>query len=159
MGAAIGAPLARLGVRVGVLMGTAYLFTQEAVQTGAIVDGFQQEALNCSRTVLLESGPGHATRCVETPFFTTFQETRRRLIAEGGNPAAIRLALETLNLGRLRIASKGIARDDEPAAGGARKERPRYAAMNDEDQRREGMYMIGQVAVLRDRVCRIADLH
>jgi NAD(P)H-dependent flavin oxidoreductase YrpB (nitropropane dioxygenase family) len=36
MVATLAAPLAALGVRVGVLMGTAYLFTREAVATGAI---------------------------------------------------------------------------------------------------------------------------
>src|SRR5262249_21163986 len=38
-------PLAERGCRLGVLMGTAYLFTKEAVETGAIVEGFQQEAM------------------------------------------------------------------------------------------------------------------
>ena len=156
MVATIGAPLAKLGARIGVLMGTAYLFTEEAVATGAIVDGFQQEASGCTRTVILESGPGHATRCADTPFFSTFRQTRRRLLDDGGNSDEIRLELETLNLGRLRIASKGIARGSEPAAAPASSP---YVAVTDEEQRRQGMYMIGQVAALRDRVCRIAELH
>ena len=36
----------------------AYLFTAEAVATGAIVPGFQEEAIRCATTVLLETGPG-----------------------------------------------------------------------------------------------------
>jgi acyl transferase domain-containing protein len=159
MVAATGAPLAGIGVRIGVLMGTAYLFTTEAVETGAIVDGFQQEALQCARTVLLESGPGHATRCADTAFCATFQETRRRLIDEGKAGDDIRLALETLNLGRLRIASKGITRDDTRAASGRPDDPTGYVRLPEAKQRRDGMYMIGQVAALRDRICRIADLH
>jgi acyl transferase domain-containing protein/NAD(P)H-dependent flavin oxidoreductase YrpB (nitropropane dioxygenase family) len=159
MVAAIGSPLARRGVRIGVLIGTAYLFTHEAVESGAVVRGFQEEALTCSRTVLLESGPGHATRCADTPFCTTFQDTRRRLIAEGGSPDQVRFALEALNLGRLRIASKGVVRPEPPAASEVLAEPPKYIALTEDEQRREGMYMIGQVAALRDRLCRIADLH
>ena len=159
MVAAIGAPLARLDVRTGVLMGTAYLFTTEAVETGAIVDGFQQEALQCARTVLLESGPGHATRCADTAFCATFEDTRRRLIDEGKPADDVRLALETLNLGRLRIASKGITRDETRAASGRPDDPTGYVYLPEAKQRRDGMYMIGQVAALRDRVCRIADLH
>jgi acyl transferase domain-containing protein len=135
-------------------MGTAYLFTEEAVATGAIVEGFQEEALKCARTVLLESGPGHATRCADTPFFDVFRDTRRRLVEQGENLDEVRLKLETLNLGRLRVASKGISRakesGPEPAA---------YVSIGKETQRTDGMYMIGQVAALRNATCRIADLH
>jgi acyl transferase domain-containing protein len=134
------------------LMGTAYLFTEEAVATGAIVEAFQEEAVKCSRTVLLESGPGHATRCAETPFFDTFRETRRQLLAGGENLDDVRLKLETLNLGRLRVASKGIAR-----AGDG--DQPAHISLDKEKQRTDGMYMIGQVAALRRATCRVAELH
>src|SRR6202035_216355 len=45
MVAALAAPLTARGVRVGGLMGTAYLFTKEAVETGAIVKKFQEAAI------------------------------------------------------------------------------------------------------------------
>jgi acyl transferase domain-containing protein/NAD(P)H-dependent flavin oxidoreductase YrpB (nitropropane dioxygenase family) len=155
MVAAMAAPLAQLGVRIGVLLGTAYLFTEEAVGTGAIVETFQSEALKCNQTVLLESGPGHATRCVDTPFYDTFRQTRRRLMAEGKTPDEIRMELEGLNLGRLRIASKGIVRGAD--AGDA--DKVSHISISADDQRRDGMYMIGQVAALRKTTCRVVDLH
>jgi acyl transferase domain-containing protein/NAD(P)H-dependent flavin oxidoreductase YrpB (nitropropane dioxygenase family)/NADP-dependent 3-hydroxy acid dehydrogenase YdfG len=153
MVAAMAAPLVERGARIGVLLGTGYLFTEEAVAAGAIVEGFQRAALGCRHTVLLETGPGHSTRCVDTPFYETFRQVKRRLVTEGRPPEDIRNELENLNLGRLRIASKGIVREEaEPAA-------PRYVEVNGERQRREGMFMIGQLASLRKSVCRIADLH
>src|SRR5262249_6838473 len=79
MVAARSAGLAERGAKVGVLIGTAYLFTREAVASGAIVPRFQQEALGCQETVLLESGPGHAIRCVPTPYAETFEAEKRRL--------------------------------------------------------------------------------
>ncbi len=69
---AMAAPLAARGIKIGVLMGTAYLFTKEAVENGAVVAGFQQEAVKCTRTVNLETGPGHASRCCVTPFAREF---------------------------------------------------------------------------------------
>ena len=155
MVATIGGPLARLGVRIGVLMGTAYLFTDEAVATGAIVEAFQEEAVKCSRTVLLESGPGHATRCADTPFFDVFRQTRRRLLEQRENPDDVRMKLESLNLGRLRVASKGIGRANE----GQSDERPAYTTFDKDTQRAEGLYMIGQVAALRHSTCSVAELH
>ena len=65
------------------LMGTAYLFTEEAVECGAIVEEFQKQAIECRQTVLLHSGPGHSTRCAETPFNETFRSSRRELLAAG----------------------------------------------------------------------------
>ena len=156
MVAALAAPLAKRGVRLGVLMGTAYLFTEEAVSSGAIQKGFQEEAIRCTETILLETGPGHSTRCADTSFAQTFQEERRRLTAERRSPEEIRDALEELNLGRLRIAAKGIIRNPQHGQG---QDLPRYLTIGDADQRLQGMYMIGQVAALRDRILTIGALH
>ena len=149
---ALAAGLAERGVAVGVLMGTAYLFTQEAVASGAIVPRFQQEALGCEETVLLESGPGHAIRCVKTPYSEAYENEKRRLRKEGLSREEIRNALEWMNIGRLRVASKGLDRSADGAAG-------RLVPLSDDEQYARGMYMIGQVACLRDRVVSMAELH
>ena len=60
MVATIAAPLSARGVKVGVLMGSAYLFTEEIVENGSILPAFQQQAIDCSKTVGLETGTGHA---------------------------------------------------------------------------------------------------
>jgi NAD(P)H-dependent flavin oxidoreductase YrpB (nitropropane dioxygenase family) len=102
---AMAAPLVERGMPIGVLMGTAYLFTKEAVACGAIVEGFQEQALECTRTINLETGAGQASRCVRTQFAEEFYATRRRMLAAGSSAEEIKNALEELNLGRLRIAS------------------------------------------------------
>jgi acyl transferase domain-containing protein/NAD(P)H-dependent flavin oxidoreductase YrpB (nitropropane dioxygenase family) len=156
MVAVMTAPLAERGVRVGVLLGTAYLFTEESVASKAIQKGFQEEAIRCERTVLLESGPGHATRCVDTPYAASFEREKQRLVSAGLSADEVRLALEKLNLGRLRMASKGIARNSESDQNpGA----PEFTHLSDDDQRSEGMFMIGQVAALRKQACTIEALH
>ena len=148
MVAALAAPLAARGVRVGVLMGTAYLFTEEAVTTGAIQPSFQDEALRCADTVVLETAPGHASRCVDTAYARSFAAERDRLRAEGKPAEAVWVALEELNLGRLRIAAKGIRREGDA-----------FVAVDEAIQRAQGMFMIGQIAALRATVGTIAELH
>jgi acyl transferase domain-containing protein/NAD(P)H-dependent flavin oxidoreductase YrpB (nitropropane dioxygenase family)/acyl carrier protein len=148
MVAAASATLAERGARVGVLMGTAYLFTEEAVATGAILADFQKVAVECENTALLETAPGHAVRCADTEFVEAFEEEKRRLEAQGTKGTELWKALETLNVGRLRLASKGVLREGD-----------RLVEVDPTTQRRDGMYMLGQVASLRDRVCSIADLH
>lgn len=154
MVAALAAPLAERGVAVGVLIGTAYLFTEEAIATNAIVPRYQQEALRCQNSVLLETGPGHAIRCIPTPYAETFEQEKRRLQTESRKPDEIREALEAMNVGRLRVASKGIDRSAAGADGP-----PRFQDVPDEEQFRRGMYMIGQVASLRQGVVTMKQLH
>jgi acyl transferase domain-containing protein/NAD(P)-dependent dehydrogenase (short-subunit alcohol dehydrogenase family)/NAD(P)H-dependent flavin oxidoreductase YrpB (nitropropane dioxygenase family) len=156
MVATLAAPLAERQAKIGVLLGTAYVFTQEAVRTGAILEGFQQEAIRCMQTVLLETGPGHATRCAATSYAEMFEREKQRLSTAGRSVEDIREALEELNLGRLRIASKGISRHP---GNGQDSQTPRFMTLSAEEQRRQGMYMLGQVAVLRDSTCTIAELH
>ncbi|MER5733601.1 SDR family NAD(P)-dependent oxidoreductase [Streptomyces sp. NPDC002138] len=151
MAAAAAAPLVERGARFGVLMGTAYLFTEEAVAAGAVLPGFQRAALECAETVLLHTGPGHATRCAPTPYADTFDRTRRRLEREGTEPRRVWEELERLNLGRLRIASKGLG---HRAAEGAGPE-----PVGEERQRAEGLFMLGQAATLRGETTTVAALH
>lgn len=156
MVATVAAPLAERGAKVGVLLGTAYLFTKEAVASGAIVEGFQQAAIACDGTALLESGPGHATRCAKTPFVDVFETTKRLLVADRKSADEIRQTLESLNVGRLRVASKGV--DRNPAYGRDAKA-PKLIELDERRRQAEGMYMIGQVAALRNSACAIKELH
>jgi acyl transferase domain-containing protein/NAD(P)H-dependent flavin oxidoreductase YrpB (nitropropane dioxygenase family)/NAD(P)-dependent dehydrogenase (short-subunit alcohol dehydrogenase family) len=156
MVAALSAPLAEAGVKVGVLLGTAYLFTREAVSTGAILPGFQAAAIDCQSTALLESGPGHASRCARTPFVEFFESERRRLKASGLSVDEMRNALEDLCLGRLRLATKGGTRR---RSKGADPTGPDLLRVDGDDQRTGGMYMIGQLAALRHGTCSIEELH
>ncbi len=149
MVATLTAPLTARGIKIGFLVGTAYLFTEEAVRTGAIVDKFQQAALQCNETVLLETGPGHSIRCIDSPYKEIFDSRRIELQGQNKSRDEVREELELMNLGRLRIASKGLGRNESN----------QLASIPDEQQWQEGMYMIGQVAALHDKVMSIAELH
>ncbi|MGH3781360.1 MAG: SDR family oxidoreductase [Pseudonocardiaceae bacterium] len=144
----LAAPLVERGARIGMLMGTAYLFTEEAIAAGAIVPGLQRAALACDRTVLLETAPNHATRCADTPYLRTFTQTRARMTTDGVPRDQMWAELEQLNLGRLRIASKGLRRDGDV-----------LVAVDEQVQHRDGMFMLGDVAMLRSATTTIEALH
>ena len=148
MVAALAAPLAERGASIGVLMGTAYLFTEEAVTSGAILPGFQEAALDCAETVLLETSPGHITRCAGTPYVEAFTKARDDLIAAGASAQDLWSELERLNLGRLRIASKGVRRDGDA-----------LVQVAEDEQRETGLYMLGQVATTRSERTTLGALH
>ncbi|HEY2759374.1 MAG TPA: nitronate monooxygenase, partial [Pirellulales bacterium] len=151
MVATLAQPLVDRGMKVGVLMGTAYLFTEEAVACGAIMPKFQEICLSIDRSVVVESGPGHAIRCANTDFVRLFNEEKQRLANEKWPAEEVRTRLEHLNLGRLRVAAKGVAR-----ASGKKGE---LVTLDAAEQAEQGLYMLGQVAALRGSTCTIRALH
>ncbi len=148
MVAAMAEPLAAKGAGVGVLMGTAYLFTAEAVTHGAITGLFQDRVLDARSTVTLETAPGHLTRCLPSPYTDEFATVKAGFRAEGVAPQESWQRLEELNTGRLRVASKGIRREGQA-----------LVEVGEQVQLAEGMYMAGQVTVLREERTDIATLH
>ncbi|GFH38351.1 type I polyketide synthase [Streptomyces pacificus] len=149
MAAALAAPLTARGCAVGTLMGTAYLFTEEAVAHGAVRPLFQRRVLAAERTSLLETAPGHATRCVPSPFSEAFGTLAAAMREEGLAEREVWERLERLNVGRLRIAAKGVERTADGGLG----------AVGEERQLAEGMFMAGEVAVLRSATTTLAGLH
>jgi acyl transferase domain-containing protein/NAD(P)H-dependent flavin oxidoreductase YrpB (nitropropane dioxygenase family)/NAD(P)-dependent dehydrogenase (short-subunit alcohol dehydrogenase family) len=143
------APLVARGAKVGVLMGSSYLFTKEAVETGAILQQYQQEAILKKETTLLESSPGHVVRCLKTPFIHYFTATKEELLhTTSSSSKEIGNALEKLNVGRLRIATKGLERQQE-----------KLVSVDETKQLNEGLYMVGQVITLRDSIVTLRELH
>ncbi|MFD8496907.1 SDR family oxidoreductase [Amycolatopsis sp. NPDC059657] len=148
MVAAMAAPLSARGAKIGVLMGTAYLFTEEAVAAGAVLPLFQQQVIEAEHTDLLETAPGHATRCVRSPFTGEYAAIKKDLAEREVPSREAWEQLEQLNVGRLRLASKGIERVGDD-----------LREVAEDRQLAEGMFMAGEVAVLRSEVTTIAALH
>ncbi|SIT15317.1 polyketide-type polyunsaturated fatty acid synthase PfaA [Roseivivax lentus] len=152
----LAADASQQGARIGALMGSAYILTQEAVAAGAVVPKYQELVLGMSGTVLLESGVGHATRVVQSPIAEEFAREKARMIGEGLDPDTIRDKLENLSIGRSRVAAKGIDRNPD---FGTREGVEKYIVVSPEDQLASGVYMIGQVAGLHHADLSMAALH
>ncbi|MDR0490638.1 MAG: SDR family NAD(P)-dependent oxidoreductase [Oscillospiraceae bacterium] len=141
-------PLTARGVKVCLLCGTAYLYTDEAVRHGAISGTYQKILIDNNRTLLLKSGGGQETRCVPSPFTDYFLDEKARLEEEGIESGGIILKLEALNLGRLRIASKGLERVGD-----------KLVPLPEDEQLEKGLYMTGAVTSLIGGRTAIAELH
>lgn len=142
------APLAARDAKVGLQAGTAYLYTDEAVETGAITPEYRELLENSKTTLLLKSGAGQETRAVPSAFTEFFLSEKERMEKEGMETAAVLLKLEDLNLGRLRIASKGVTRIEDEIVPVAKEERLK-----------DGLYMTGAVTALLDKPLKMAALH
>lgn len=131
----------------GLLVGTLTLFSEEAVSTGAIAPVFQTVLLNTVHTVLLETAPGHQSRCALTPFADEFLRQRRKGLDEGLSNSKLSALLDGLILGRLRLASKGLQRQGD-----------QLLTVSESEQFRQGMFMVGEVAALQNQVLPLRQL-
>ena len=145
------APLLPRGVRIGMQLGTAYMFTHEAVTTRAITAEFQSQALSCEDTAVLEIGPGHLIRCAETPFVESFEAVKRSLLDQGVSGSELQARLEEAIQGRLWIASRGKKQEGPDPS--------EYSLADTAEQRERGLYMMGQLAGLQNAVRTLQELH
>ena len=147
--AAMAAEQAGAGTGVGVLMGTAYLFTREAVSTRAITGTFQEQILRATSTATLETAPGHRTRALASPYTGVFETTKAGLLEQDGmTRQELWQRLEDLNTGRLRIASKGLLRTTSG-----------LIEVDAATQVNDGLYLAGQASTLRTSTTTIEALH
>jgi acyl transferase domain-containing protein/NAD(P)H-dependent flavin oxidoreductase YrpB (nitropropane dioxygenase family)/NAD(P)-dependent dehydrogenase (short-subunit alcohol dehydrogenase family) len=156
MVAVLSAPLARLGARIGMVMGTAYLLTSDIVESGAILPDYQKKVLDCSRTSVLEFSPGHALRCCDTPLARKFVAKRRELTERKASRKEMADCLEKLTVGKARIAAKGLARK---GVCGQKGDKGPLVSVDCTHQHEEGLYMVGQLAALHERITTIHELH
>lgn len=142
------APLVARDSKVGLQLGTAYLYTDEIVTSGAITEEYRQQIISKDTTVLLQSGKGQETRAVPSAFTDLFFSEKERLREEGLEFAEVLMKLEELNLGRLRVSAKGVERQGD-----------KLVTLNSAEQRERGLYMTGSVTALIDKPTTIAALH
>ncbi|MDR3059125.1 MAG: SDR family NAD(P)-dependent oxidoreductase [Prevotella sp.] len=136
------------GAKVGVLMGSSYLYTKEAVESRAILSGFQKLAIEENSTVILQAAPGQETQSLKSPFTEHFEKEKEKLQEQNLDSKEVWVRLEELNLGRSRIATKGIERIGTD-----------LVKLGEEEQKEKGLYMIGQVAALNQKVLTLDELH
>ncbi|MDR2713321.1 MAG: SDR family NAD(P)-dependent oxidoreductase [Clostridiales bacterium] len=141
-------PLSARDLKAGIQCGTAYLYTKEAVKEKAITKDYQKLLIEKNQTLLLKSGAGQETRCIPNPFTDYFLEEKARIESEGADSIEMIKALEALNLGRLRIAAKGMGFAED-----------KFIPLPPKEQQKQGLYMTGAVTALMDKTTTIADLH
>ncbi|MDR3218449.1 MAG: SDR family NAD(P)-dependent oxidoreductase [Dysgonamonadaceae bacterium] len=142
------ASLAAQGTKVGIWMGTSYLYTEEIVKTGAITPEYQNLVVKTQEMVLLESSPGMVSRAVKTPFTELFLREKKKKVEEGAGSPELGMYLEDLIIGRTRIAAKGKEFKDNG-----------WAKLTLKEQREKGLFLTGEVTLLTNKTTTIENLH
>lgn len=143
------------GLKVGLQMGTAYLATAEAVSTCAITPTYQRLTLESDRTVVIGRTVNTRARAAGSPMASKLIDRELDRIKRGISLRERKEQYEKDNLGALRLASKGCAIDPSTATFDC----PVFCDLPPEDQLQRGLYLMGQVVSVLDRVEKVEDLH
>ncbi|MHA1828056.1 MAG: SDR family NAD(P)-dependent oxidoreductase [Candidatus Heimdallarchaeaceae archaeon] len=138
-------------------MGTAYLFTDEIVQTGALSAFYQEKILDSFVTKVIGSTVNTRARTIPTPFVERTLQSERKRVFEGLSINERKKLYELDNLGALRIATKAEIWNDKHVQGD--KTTSQFLPVTKKQQEKKGCFMAGDVISFKRNIFRIQDLH
>ncbi len=152
IGAAIAARARQAGHTFGIQMGTAFLFTREAVETGATSPMYQRVLVDLDRTETIGETVMTPARMAPTAKLFSIREKEYAGLKAGESLDHRKHAYENENLGGLRAASKKQRIEKKPEGG------VRFVDLNDTEQMNAGLFHVGMCAALRREITTIAEV-
>jgi len=153
--AAMAAGAEARGARVALQVGTALFFTREIVAEGQITLAYQHAALEAEQTVLVGATVNLPLRCAPNAWTDEAVAQERAWLARGMPTGERRQRVEHHNLGRTRIAARGIERLPE---WGTAPDVPHYREVPEARQADEGAFTMGQGATVTRSVRTVAEV-
>ena len=149
--------LARRGAKIGIQIGSAYLFTEEIVASGAITALYQKVVCRERRTLVMGRTVGLAARTVPSPFSRRIVAEEYRRLREKMPLTARKEAFEHDNIGALLIGAKAFCPDFERMGKEAGAACLNY--FDEDDQYQRGNFMVGEALAFAAAPFTLADLH
>jgi malonyl CoA-acyl carrier protein transacylase/acyl carrier protein len=152
----ISAMLAKRGARVGIQVGTSYLFTKEIVETGAIKKLYQDIICEKNDTIVIGKTVGLASRTIKSPLSCRMIEDEHRRIKEGLPLGERKTAFEQENLGSLLIGAKACCPDFSRVKDDGTCEMIEF---NRDDHYEKGNFLVGDALAFNRDPITIQDVH
>ncbi|WP_300674591.1 type I polyketide synthase, partial [Desulfoluna sp.] len=153
---AMTAVLASKGVKVGIQLGTPYLFTDEIVTTGALKKKYQDVVREEVATLRIGTTVGLACRTIKTPFSMEMVVNEHQRILKKVPLGDRKRAFEKDNIGSLLIAAKGFSPDFEKLKKGEPLSLIRYT---DTEAYNQGNYSVGNSLAFFSETTSVKKVH
>ncbi len=140
------------GHNFGIQMGTAFLFTKEAVETGATSPMYQRVLVDLDRTETIGDTVMTPARMAPTAKLFAIREHEYERIKAGESLDHRKHLYENDNLGGLRAASKKQRIEKKPEGG------VRFVDLDDSEQMNAGLFHVGMCAALRREITTIQEV-
>lgn len=145
--------LSKRGVKIGVQVGSVYLFTSEIVNLKSVGKIYQKTISNYNKTILTGNTVGLASRTVPTPFAEKLVEKEHKRISDGIALGERKTRFEKDNLGSLLIGAKGFLPDINGNNNGNR------TTFNEQEQFENGNFLVGDSLAFLKPGLSISDVH
>ncbi|MFX1468949.1 MAG: SDR family NAD(P)-dependent oxidoreductase [Promethearchaeota archaeon] len=143
-------------INPGIQMGSAYLLSDEIVNTGALSSVYQELLLDNSSTIIIGTTVNTRARVIPSDF--VFQTIKEELYQKAqGIPISKRKEkYEKENLGALRIASKAEIWNDNHKEGSGTTQ---FTSISRNKQLMSGIFMAGDCISLQNNLRNISQIH
>jgi len=139
--------LAARGAKIGLQVGTAYLFSRELVETEAVHKQYQDILIEMDETVVIGKTLGLASRTAPTPFARMMTDHEARMVKQKLPLKDRKRSFEKRNIGSLLIGSKGFMPDFKNPG------QENYTWYKGKDHREKGNFLTGDsLAFFREPV-------
>lgn len=145
--------LAARGAKIGIQVGTAYLFADEIVATQCIKPQYRDILLAENETMVIGKSLGLASRTAPTRFARMMLETEALMLKNKESLEDRKRAFEKKNIGSLLIGAKGFLPDFKNPGP------ENYTWFDDEEHREKGNFLVGDSLAFFDKTVTIKQIH
>ncbi|MCK5165039.1 MAG: nitronate monooxygenase, partial [Desulfobacula sp.] len=145
--------LAAKGAKIGIQVGTAYLFADEIVATKSIKHQYQEIIIRENETMVIGKSLGLASRTAPTRFARMMIETEAAMMKNKESLEKRKRAFEKKNIGSLLIGAKGFLPDFKNPGS------ENYTWFEDEEHKEKGNFLVGDSLAFFDRSVTIKEIH
>ncbi|MCK5098807.1 MAG: polyketide synthase, partial [Desulfobacteraceae bacterium] len=137
----------------GVQVGTAYLFTQEIIETNSLQSQYQQIISETDETVVVGESVGLLSRTAPTQFAKMMLKLEQDMIKEKDSLENRKRTFEKKNIGSLLIGAKGFLPDFKNPG------EENYKYFKGEEHKEKGNFLVGDSLAFFNEQLTISDIH
>ena len=145
--------LAAKGAKIGIQVGTAYLFADEIVATKCIKSQYQEIIIRENETMVIGKNLGLASRTAPTEFARRMIKTEVEMMKNKESLDTIKRSFEKKNIGSLLIGAKGFIPDFKNPGP------ENYIWFDDKEHKEKGNFLVGDSLAFFDRSVTIKEIH
>jgi len=145
--------LANKGAKIGMQVGTAYLFADEIVETKCIKSQYRDIIIQENETMVIGKSLGLASRTAPTKFAKSMLEVEARMIKNKDSLEKRKRAFEKKNIGSLLIGAKGFLPDFKNPGP------DNYTWFEKEEHKEKGNFLVGDSLAFFDGAVTIKQIH
>ncbi len=145
--------LAAKGAKIGIQVGTAYLFTDEIIDSKCIKSQYREIIIKENATMVIGKSLGLASRTAPTKFARMMVKNEAAMLKNKESLSKRKRSFEKRNIGSLLIGAKGFLPDFKNPGP------ENYTWFENEEHKEKGNFLVGDSLTFFDKAMTIQQVH